>query len=322
MGKQEMGTRGQGDKETREQEEFPIQNSPAPAPSPLAPQITADGSFTFFSPQFGEAFHSHYGARTEAQFKFAVPANLKHKAQHNQFLRLLDVCYGLGYNTAAALATIWEVNPNCDVEVVGLELNLSVAQAAIAHHLLDNWNSPIPEILSQLATTHQVQTDHFQAKLLIGDARETIQSIESSFQADAIFLDPFSPPVCPQLWTVEFLEQVAKCLNSDGRLVTYSSSAAVRTALIAAGLKIGSTPPVGRRSPSTVASKDANGLPPLSQQEQEHLLTRAAIPYRDPNLCDPAELIQQRRTIEQNTSCLEPTSHWRKRQIKGVRSQE
>ena len=154
--------------------------------------------------------------------------------------------------------------------------------------------------------------------MLFRSARQKIQSLQhSGFQADAIFLDPFSPPICPQLWTVEFLERVAKCLNFDGRLVTYSSSAAVRTALMAAGLKIGSTPPLGSRSPGTVASKNADALPPLSQPEQEHLLTRAAIPYRDPNLSDCAELIRQRRTTEQNTSCLEPTNQWRKRQLKG-----
>jgi hypothetical protein len=39
---------------------------------------------------------------------------------------------GLGYNTAAALQTIWAVNPNCYVEVIGLELNASVPIAAIA----------------------------------------------------------------------------------------------------------------------------------------------------------------------------------------------
>ena len=280
----------------------------------FTPQITADGSFTFFSTEFNEAFHSHYGARQEAELKFVEPALIKQKAQENQSLRLLDVCYGLGYNTAAALANIWLVNPNCYVETVGLELNPDVASSASASHLLDTWLPPIPDLLSQLATSHQVQTNRLQAKLLIGDARIKIQSLQNSgFQADAIFLDPFSPPICPQLWTVEFIEQVAKCLKVDGRIVTYSSSAAVRTALMAVGLKIGSTPPVGRRSPGTVASWDYNDLPELSPPEHEHLLTRAAIPYRDPNLSEPAESIRQRRTSEQNTSCLEPTNQWRKR---------
>lgn len=277
------------------------------------PQLTADGSFTFFSAEFGEAFHSHHGARQEAQLKFVEPTQLRQKAQQ-PVLRLLDVCYGLGYNTAAALATIWAVNPSCYVEVVGLEFNPAVPQAAIAHHLLNSWFQPIPQILTQLATEHRVQTNRLKASLLIGDARGTIRLVqELGFEADAIFLDPFSPPVCPQLWTVEFLKRVAKCLHTGGRLATYSCAAAVRTALIAAGLKVGSTPPVGRRSPGTVASWRATDLPVLSQQEQEHLLTRAAIPYRDPYLGDVRDVILHRRQQEQHTSSLEPTSHWRKR---------
>jgi tRNA U34 5-methylaminomethyl-2-thiouridine-forming methyltransferase MnmC len=315
MGKlreQGAGSKEQGDKGDRGVTSPSSPPSPS-SPSSLTPQVTADGSFTFFSPEFSEAFHSHYGARQEAELKFVEPTQLKQKAQSTRSLRLLDVCYGLGYNTAAALAAIWAVNPDCYIEVVGLELNPAVPQAAIAHHLLNSWSQPIPQILTQLAS-YQVQTDRLQAKLLVGDARQTIQPlIKASFQADAIFLDPFSPPVCPQLWTVEFLALVAQCLHSNGRLATYSSAAAVRTALIAAGLKIGSTQPVGRRSPGTIASWVADGLPALSWQEQEHLLTRAAIPYRDPHLSDCADLIRQRRSNEQSTSDLEPASHWRKR---------
>ena len=282
----------------------------------LVPQITADGSYTFFSTEFGEAYHSQFGARQEAEFKFVEPMQLQQRASQRSSLRLLDVCYGLGYNTAAALAAIWEVNPNCRVEVVGLELDPTVPQAAIAHQLLDSWALLVP-LLTQLAATHQVTTDSLQAKLLIGDARQSIQLLQASdFQADAIFLDPFSPPTCPQLWTVEFLGYVAQCIHSSGILATYSCAAAVRSALQATGLKIGSTSPVGRRSPGTVASWNDSALPPLSQEEREHLQTRAAVPYRDPQLSDPAQMICQRRVQEQHTSPLEPTSHWRKRRGK------
>ena len=279
----------------------------------FVPQPTADGSLTFFSGEFGEAFHSQHGALQEAQLKFVEPTQLRHKAQQPT-LRLLDVCFGLGYNTAAALATIWAVNPRCYVEIVGLEFNPAVPSSAVSHNLLNSWPQPIPQIMTNLATEHQVQADCLKATLLIGDARATIELVQEwRFQADAIFLDPFSPPNCPQLWTVEFLEQVAKCLCLSGKLATYSCAAAVRKALIASGLQIGSTPPVGRRSPGTVASWSGTDLPVLSQLEQEHLLTRAAIPYRDPQLSDSATTILRRRLWEQDASSLEPTSRWRKR---------
>ncbi len=289
------------------------------------PKLTADGSFTFVFQEFSESFHSHYGATQESFCKFVEPTQLATAAQ-KPILRLLDICYGLGYNTAAALQTIWAVNPSCCVEVIGLEVNSTVPQAAIAHHLFDNWNCNYIEILKKLAFEHQVQTPCLKAKLLIGDARTTITLVrQSGFWADTIFLDPFSPPQCPQLWTVEFIKQLSLCLHPDGLLATYSCAAAVRTALLSAGLVIGSTPPVGRRSPGTVAthsknaeSKDHSPLTTLSEVEKEHLLTRAAIPYRDPQLSDSTEVIVRRRQQEQQTSCLEPASHWRKRWLLGT----
>jgi tRNA U34 5-methylaminomethyl-2-thiouridine-forming methyltransferase MnmC len=285
----------------------------------FTPQATADGSFTFVSQEFGESFHSHFGAKQESFLKFVVPTQLAISA-HKPVLRLLDICYGLGYNTAAALQTIWAVNPSCNVELIGLELNPSVPQAAIAQHLFDNWNYEYTTILTQLAFEQQVQTDRLKAKLLIGDARTSIRLVDQlGFQADAIFLDPFSPPQCPQLWTIEFIKQVSLCLHIDGILATYSCAAAVRTALLIAGLQIGSTPPVGRRTPGTVAKKNqetissSSPFSPLSTEETEHLRTRAAIPYRDPQLIDPADVIIMRRQQEQQACSLEPTSRWRKR---------
>ncbi|WGV26274.1 tRNA (5-methylaminomethyl-2-thiouridine)(34)-methyltransferase MnmD [Halotia branconii] len=283
------------------------------------PQLTADGSFTFVSQEFGELFHSHFGAKQESFLKFVAPTQLATSA-HKPVLRLLDICYGLGYNTAAALQTIWTVNPSCNVELIGLELNPSVPQAAIAHHLFDNWNYDHTAILTQLAFEQQVQTDRLKAKLLIGDARTSIKLVHQlGFQADAIFLDPFSPPQCPQLWTVEFIKQVSLCLDIDGIMATYSCAAAVRVALLAAELQIGSTPPLGRRTPGTVAKKDKGSISysllfsALSLEEEEHLRTRAAIPYRDPQLLDTADAIIMRRRQEQQACSLEPTSRWRKR---------
>ncbi len=119
------------------------------------------------------------------------------------------------------------------------------------------------------------------------------------------------------------------CLHPDGLLATYSCAAAVRTALLSADLVIGSTPPMGRRSPGTVAAhsgsvefKNYSALSTLSQAEKEHLLTRAAIPYRDPQLSDITEVIVMRRQQEQQTSCLEPTSRWRKRWLSGIQGRD
>ncbi len=282
-------------------------------PSPFTPQTTGDGSWTFFSEEFGELFHSYYGAKQEAKKKFVEPTRLAQKALTGS-VNLLDICYGLGYNSASALETLWQINPECSVYWVGLEQDRRVPQRAIAYQFHQEWLDPIGQILLDLAQQGSAQTPYFQGQLLWGDARQTLPHvIAQGFQADAIFLDPFSPPTCPQLWTVEFLSLVAQVLKPDGDLATYSCSAAVRSALQLAGFQIGITVPVGRRSPGTLARFTSAHLMPLSTQEQEHLHTRAAIPYRDPTLTDSAPAIHQRRQQEQETTTLEPTSHWKKR---------
>lgn len=291
-------------------------------PEQFIPQSTADGSFTFFSEEFEESYHSHFGARQESFQKFVVPTQLSQRATNltkGHTIRILDICYGLGYNTAAALQTIWRQNPNCRIEVIGLEFNPAVPRAALSHSLYADWDFEYLDILTKLSSTYYVEKDNLKASLLIGDARTTIkQVLVDSFQADAIFLDPFSPPQCPQLWTIEFIALVSKCLHQEGLLATYSCSAAVRTALLLSGLIIASTPPVGRKTPGTVAAHPAclqllKQQSPLSTAELEHLYTRAAIPYRDPLLQDQAQIILERRRLEQNSSALETTSSWRKR---------
>lgn len=277
-------------------------------------QLTDDGSHTFFSPEFEEAFHSTSGAKQEAEEKFIRPCQIAEKAANKDDFNLLDICYGLGYNSAAALATIWRVNPNCKVNLIALELDLSVPQQAIACQLLNLWPSPARDYLTTLARNQQVNSRQLQARLWLGDGRITLQQVyQSRFQADAIFLDPFSPPKCPQLWTVEFIQLAAGCLAPNGRLATYSCAACVRSALQMAGLNIGATRGVGRPAPGTVASFLSLEDYPLSEQEKEHLQTRAAIPYRDPQLRDSRQTIRHRREKEQEKSQLEPSSHWKKR---------
>jgi tRNA U34 5-methylaminomethyl-2-thiouridine-forming methyltransferase MnmC len=282
------------------------------------PLPTEDGSYTFFSTPFNEAFHSRKGARTEAFQKFAEATHLAQRASAGH-LKLLDVCYGLGYNTAAALEVIWASNPGCQIEVYGLELDGSVPQAAITQDFLQHWTTPVQQALVAIAQAGMCQTPQLKATLLLGDARQTIQTlIKGHFQADAIFFDPFSPRHCPQLWTVEFFHYVAQCLAPNGYLSTYSRAASVRTALQSAGLCVGTIPVPVQSAPhewaqGTIAAWTMEHLQPLSPMEQEHLQTRASIPYRDPELKNAAEIILEQHNQEQSNSALESTSSWRRR---------
>ncbi|MEA5490135.1 MULTISPECIES: tRNA (5-methylaminomethyl-2-thiouridine)(34)-methyltransferase MnmD [Pseudanabaena] len=274
---------------------------------------TEDGSVTFWSDTFQETFHSSHGAKHEAEAKFVIPAKIAEKARIQTQLNILDVCYGLGYNSAAAIACVSELpDRSANLHIIALENNLEVPQKAIAAGLVSIWQPAITQILKTAAETQSVVTENLSLQLLIGDARQTISQVPTQW-ADAIFLDPFSPLHCPQLWTVEFIQLLVNCLKPDGYLVTYSSSAAVRTAMLLAGLEIGAITPVGRKSPSTIAAFSPIPLPPISDTEAAFLKTRAAIPYRDRTLQSTAAEIIASRQAEQKNSKLPPSSSLRKK---------
>lgn len=277
-------------------------------------RTTADGSQTFYSQEFEETFHTKYGAKTEAEITYVQGCRLAEKIKQQDHFKIIDICYGLGYNTAAALDCILNINPQCQVEIIALELDETVPRQALENNLLDYWPPEIVKILTQLLDSRQVKTPQLKLSLLIDDARQSmIKLVHENFQADAIFLDPFSPPKCPQLWSVEFLSLVSQCLNRDGIIATYSCSAAIRNGLQLASLTIGANFSIGRRSPGTLAAFDDKYLIPLKPIELEHLQTRGGIPFRDPYLKDTAEIIKKRREEEQSLSNLEFTSKWKKR---------
>lgn len=69
----------------------------------LYPYFTNDGTVGLFSRQDDDIYHSTYGALTESWQKFILPAHLQEYIAEHEQVKILDICYGIGYNTKAAL---------------------------------------------------------------------------------------------------------------------------------------------------------------------------------------------------------------------------
>ena len=291
-------------------------------PGQLSAYPTADGSFSLESERFGEAFHNSAGALNEAQAKFAKPAQLS-RFIAGQRLAILDVCVGLGYNTAVVLAALAEPPPA--LEWWGLELDRRPLQLALVNPGFRNqWPEAVLQRLQAIQTSDGWTDDGSHGTQLWGDARAMQQRIPALQNFDLILQDAFSPQRCPELWTEEFLSALAGRLSPGGRLLTYSRSAAVRASLQRAGLLLYSLLPApGERigwSSGTMAVKPGGhctetgpGWHPLSEMEREHLLTRAAVPFRDPDGAASSAEILARRILEQEHCTLEATNAWQRR---------
>ncbi|MEB3159444.1 MAG: MnmC family methyltransferase [Synechococcus sp.] len=294
---------------------------------------TADGSLSLHSSHFEEAFHSSAGALAEAKAKFVTPAELQRFDGDSQ-LRVLDVCVGLGYNSAALMDAL----PRAGQPTLhwwGLELDPRPLNLALSDEgFRKMWSSRVLnrlDALQELGCWNEVSRADAplcQGQMLWGDARTQLKLLPQGLQFDLVLMDAFSPSHCPELWSEEFLGTLAQRLAPAGRLLTYSRAAAIRGSLQRAGLELRSLLPApGQRkewSSGTLASRPDTGRPlpnhgpgwnPLSPMEKEHLLTRAAIPYRDPSGRDNAASIQQRRQQEQQHCELESTSSWQRRWV-------
>lgn len=69
----------------------------------LYPYFTNDGTVGLFSPVDDDIYHSTYGALTESWQKFIQPSLLEQYLKTNNSVKILDICYGIGYNTKTAL---------------------------------------------------------------------------------------------------------------------------------------------------------------------------------------------------------------------------
>jgi tRNA U34 5-methylaminomethyl-2-thiouridine-forming methyltransferase MnmC len=221
----------------------------------MVKHVTEDGSVTFISKKYDEAYHSLTGAREEAFKKYAEPCKIKELAKKDH-IKILDVCFGLGYNSAAALEVALKENPNCKITIIALENDEEILrQIDKITPQIDHYDI-IKSLAKQEGEIKELKENNktnVHIKLLLGDARVTVDLIKEEF--DAVFFDPFSPKKCPELWTKEFFEKVNKLMKKDAILATYSCAGEVRRNMADAGFKVVDGPVVRRWSPGTLGIK-------------------------------------------------------------------
>lgn len=142
------------------------------------------------------------------------------------------------------------------------------------------------------------------------DARKVILNDNNLY--NLIFLDAFTPTKCPCLWSYEFFKLLHEHLEPDGIILTYSTSASIRAAMIEAGFQVGNI--YNKRLnkfTGTIATKDKNLIKyPLSEFDFGLLKTKASIFYRDENLTASNEAICERRNKDVNNSNRISSSHY------------
>lgn len=90
-------------------------------------------------------------------------------------------------------------------------------------------------------------------EIIHGDARRTLP--QWGGQADAWFLDGFSPAKNPELWNPELMQAVADHTRANGTVATYTAAGFVRRGLSDAGFEVSRIAGYGRKRHMTVGKR-------------------------------------------------------------------
>lgn len=294
---------------------------------------TADGSITCLDQSTGELYHNRAGAVAEAMHNFVRPLALQHWP--TEHLRVLDVPFGLGYNTFVFLQELFRTGKSNDlsnIEIVAIEQDpavlsltgrvlqdekFSLLRESLGLSSGDDFAESDPISASRLrhfcqclqdssAYETRVGQTHLSITVRQGDMRKIVPMLADDGQHfDFIMHDPFSPNKMPELWTIDILQRYKQLLPPSGRLTTYSVAVAVRAALLQTGFSLYETAPVGAKSGGTLATAS-----PLKEIETtctniadeclQRMQGRSGVPYRDPFFVLSRSEIRKNRIEEQD----------------------
>ncbi len=196
--------------------------------------LSEDGSYTAYSKEYDEHYHSTKdGALCESLYKHIIPAYKL--TQGKDELHILDICYGLGFNTLTTVLYYKKYASKKRLFICSPELDRSLVQS------LTNFNYPqefasLREIIEAISRDGVYRDETLTIEVFLGDAREYIKRFHKKF--DVVYQDAFSPSVNPMLWTKEYFADIKNAIKNDGIITTYSTALKTRLALYENGFLI------------------------------------------------------------------------------------
>lgn len=193
-----------------------------------------DGSCTAYSVRFDEHYHSTKdGALNESLKKHVIPAisMLSDKEE----LCILDICFGLGFNTLATLYYLKEQGLKTKVRIVSPEMDEELVRS-LRHFTYPEIFKPFLPIVHAISETLRYDDESVSIEVIAGDARAYLKSCTEKF--DIVYQDAFSPSANPALWTTEYFADISRLICDDGIVTTYSTALKTRLALYENGFNV------------------------------------------------------------------------------------
>jgi tRNA U34 5-methylaminomethyl-2-thiouridine-forming methyltransferase MnmC len=235
---------------------------------------SSDGSYTLFSEEFGEHYHSPKdGALSEALYKHIIPAlSLQKKTE----LQILDINFGLGFNTFTTLYSL--LNSDVKVEIHSPEIDKKLVET------LDKFPypqifEPLRDIIKEIARSGKYESEKWKIYVHFKDTREFLDEYKGK-RFDIVYQDAFSPKINPTFWTFEYFQKLRKIITCEAILTTYSTSTPVRLGLYENGFRIYSYVHEKVREGTIASMQKLSGLIEIDMERKKEVSSKGQ-PLRD-----------------------------------------
>ena len=241
--------------------------------------LTKDGTTTLYTAEFDEYYHSiKDGALQESLNKHIIPAyNLCKKEK----LTILDICFGLGYNTLSAIYYYKQHSPDTKLHIISPEIDKELVRSLKNFKYPKEFNEFKP-IIEAISDNFYYEDERVKIEVLIGDARDSIKGIKEKI--DIVYQDAFSPRKNPALWSVEYFSDIKKIASEDIIITTYSIATPARLSMYEAGFKVHILPKDKVRS-GTIASLQKLDLEEVDMELKKQRNPEAKA-YRDRDILE------------------------------------
>ncbi len=128
---------------------------------------------------------------------------------------------------------------------------MAPADMAAAHAAFPDLAPLALALVDSLGADGRATFEDATLEVIGGDVRETLPGWQG--QADAWFLDGFSPAKNPEMWGPDLMADVARHTRPQGTAATYTAAGFVRRGLEAAGFDVTRAPGFGRKRHMTRA---------------------------------------------------------------------
>lgn len=186
---------------------------------------SADCSTTLYNVQYDESYHAtNEGAMTETLSKHVRPAIALGNLLARPVVRILDICFGLGYNTFCSLYELQNQGFLGQIEIYSPEKDVALLQQCATLRYPEALHPFLP-LLHVLCRDRFYESHNLRIELYLGDARDYLRELSArNLCFDVIYQDPFSPPKNPELWCLAHFQALFALLAPSGILTTYSQS--------------------------------------------------------------------------------------------------